>query len=531
MKSWIIFQDLETRYFILRRQFKIGEITSQQYFTESQHLRIRDGQGVWWQMRPEDGNWLCWNGSSWEPAIPPHLTGPQTLVDFIYVLLKELFKGLLWKLPISIGAALVVWATHTVLVVGVNDGLPSGKNALLDMVLTLPGKLAPGIIFWFMLACLISIIMVRVITPGFKQVILQITETPAWIEYSLSGSEGNAIISVLLGCGLALLFGVIVGNRLVSFLLLLMALGALISQDKSLILWALRLAWSDGLRLINRPPRPFNPAWGGLILIGSIFGFMGAVVLPLMPYTGCVGIFLLVMLVTLLVLARQGHRSQRMGMLLVPLLLLAHPVRAGPITFSELWVVIAYGILPAWGAFCGTLLGLSLGRWERSGSRMELDAVDPAQRQLSAQSQAWSNSMPANALAQPLSQPPSDDMVILKGQPALDILDRLSMIKRVATPQGGRYLPVTLEPQGPVAAIAYFLDEQGYLIPQLAIAYSPPTPASEQLELEMQSYESQLSAEAEEVSQPSAENQPETPPSEAGEIANDLHPPEMDQGQ
>jgi len=419
--------------------------------------------------------------------------------------------------------------------VGVNDGLPSGKNALLDMVLTLPGQLTAGIIFWFMLAYLVSFTLVRVIAPGFKQVILQMTETPAWIEYSLSSSEGNAIISLLLGCGLALLFGVIVGNRLVSFLLLMMTLGALISQDKSLILWALRLAWSDGLRLINRPSRPFNPAWGGLILIGSIFGFMGAVVLPLMPYTGCVGIFLLVVLVTLLVLVRQGHRSQGMGLLLVPLLMLAYPARAGQITFSELWVVIAYGILPAWGAFCGTLLGLSLGRWERSGSRIELDAVEPAQRKLSAQSQARSSPMPASALAQPLSQPPPDEMVILKGQPALDILDRLSMIKRVTTPQGGRYLPVSLEPQGPVAAVAYFLDEQGYLIPQLAIAYSPPTPASEQIELEMQSYESQLPAEAEEVSQPSAEIQPETPPSEAGEIsraiANDLHPPEVDQDQ
>jgi hypothetical protein len=109
------------------------------------------------------------------------------------------------------------------------------------------------------------------------------------------------------------------------------------------------------------------------------------------------------------------------------------------------------------------------------------------------------------------------------------------MIKRVTTPQGGLYLPVALEPQGPVAAIAYFLDEQGTLLPQLAIAYLPPTPAPEQIELEMQSYESPSSAENVEASQPSAEIQPEAPPSEvlekSSEISPDFHPPEMDQDQ
>jgi len=184
-------------------------------------------------------------------------------------------------------------------------------------------------------------------------------------------------------------------------------------------------------------------------------------------------------------------------------------------------------------------LGLSLGRWERSIKWVEPGTVEPAQGKIHLLPQAWSNPVPVSPLAQPLSQPISDELVILKGQPAFDVLDRLSMIKRVTTPQGRRYLPVGLEPQGPVAAIACFLDEQGYLMPQLAIAYSPPTPVSEQIELEMQSYESPSSVEAVEPSQSSAENQPEAPPAEVCEISPEispeipdgLHPPERDQDQ
>jgi hypothetical protein len=533
MKGWLIFQGLETRYFHLRRQSETGQISSQQLLAAAQQLRTQDDQGAWWQMRPEDGTWQRWNRSAWATAIPPHLTGPQTLVDFLYVLLKELFKGLLWKLPISIGTALVVWTTHTVLVVGLNEGLLPGKNALLDMILTLPGQLVPGIIFWFTLACLVSLILARIIRQGFKQVLLSMTETPAWIEYSLSEAEGNVIISLLVGCALALLLGVIVGNRLVSFLLVMVALGALISQEGSLILWGLRLAWSDGLRLLNRPSRPFNPAWGGLILIGAVFGFMGAVVLPLMPYTGCVGIFLLVGMATLWVLVRQRRRSSALGLLLAPLVMFIHPARVEPITLSDLGVVIAYGILPAWGAFCGTLLGLSLGRWERNHLRTEPGKAVPAPREIRLQSQVLSSPAPASSFAQPPSPPPAAEQIILQGQAAFDVLDRLNMIKRVTTSQGSRYFPVALEPQGPVSALAYFLDEQGFLTSQLAIGYLPPVPAPEHIEREIHAEEGLSPAEEAESSQPEEASQLEAPSPDGSEIAqeipDDLHPPGLKQ--
>jgi hypothetical protein len=500
---------------VLQRQLESGQITSQQFFAAVQHLRVRNEDGTWWQIRPEDGSWLCWNGESWDRAVPTHLQGPQTLVDFIFDILKDCFKGLLWKLPISIGAALVVWAIHTVLIVSLNDGLVAGQNAVLDMLLSLPGQLAPGIIFWSMLACLAAVILRRTIKQGFNLIMQRIMTAPAWIEYALSRSDGNSLIMLLSGCASALLLGVLLGNRLVSFLWIIVALGALVSQDKSLVLWAFRLMWSDSLRLLNRHPKPFNPAWGGLILIGAVFGFMSAVILPLMPYTGCAGVILLAGGIGLLVLLRQGNRSLAAVLLLmIPWSALPPLTHAGQITVSELGVVIAFGILPALGAFVGSLVGLSLGGWKIRDSQREPGAAVPASRMIRTEVDAAPAPASAAALSQAHSLPSSAEPVILKGQPAMDVLVRLGMIRRVITPQGGRYLPVDLNPQGPVSAIAYFIDEQGYLNSQFAIAYSPPIPAAEYDGVEQEALDDLASAEASQAPLSPEEPHPEAPSAE-----------------
>lgn len=519
MKSWAIFQETETRYFALRRQFETRQITAQQLSAAVQQFRFQDAQGIWWQMQPEDGIWLRWNGFTWDAALPPHRRGPQTLADFFLSILKELFKGLLWKLPLSAGAALVVWAIHTALLVGPNEGLASGKNALLDMILALPGNLISGSLFWAVLVGLSANILARVIKQGMNQTLQNIATTPAWVEYALSGSEGNVLITLLTGCAVALLLGVVLGNRLLSFLMVAMSLGALISQTESLLLRGLHLAWSDSLRLLNRPPRPFNPAWGGLEITGAIFGFMGAVVLPFMPYTGCAGVLFLAGLIALLVLLRQGNRAGSVFLFLWVFILLVSgvsPAQAKEITTSELWAMIAYGILPAFGALGGVVLGLSLGVWDGSSQPISAAAVS-ASRPVEAEIQPPPVRVPGSLPAQPPPVLSSDEPVILKGQPALDVLVRLGMVRRVITPQGGRYLPLNIDPQGPVSAIAYYQDEQGYLNATIAIAYLPPSTASELIELDLYSPENQPSVEPGQELPVLPAEQPEAPDLDASE--------------
>jgi hypothetical protein len=115
--------------------------------------------------------------------------------------------------------------------------------------------------------------------------------------------------------------------------------------------------------------------------------------------------------------------------------------------------------------------------------------------------------------------------VIIQGQPALDVLVRLGMAKRVVTPQGGRVLPLNLDPHSPVSAIAYFLDEQGYLKPEIAIAYSPPAAVPEGGEMSLEESGLPRAAEAAQDVLVPAEPLPEAP------LVEGIEPPPAEQAE
>src|SRR5512137_299617 len=47
------------------------DITDQQYAAELNLLRVQDTSGRWWQPDPASGRWLAWDGTAWQPGIPP----------------------------------------------------------------------------------------------------------------------------------------------------------------------------------------------------------------------------------------------------------------------------------------------------------------------------------------------------------------------------------------------------------------------------------------------------------------------------
>lgn len=520
MKSQVIFEETEIRYFSLRRQFEARRISADQLTTAAWQLRFQDSQGVWWYIRGDDGAWQRWNGVSWEMAIPPHRKGPQTLADLILAVGKQSVKGIFWKLPLAAGVSLVVWAIHTAILVSEEGGLAAWQDTFPALLLALPGSLAAGTLFWMVLAGLVACIASRVAKQGVNQSLEQFATTPAWLEYALSHSGENALISLLSGTTAALCLGVLLGNRLVSFLLVMAALGALAAQTDSLLLRTLRLAWSDAFRLVNRPQVPFNPAWGALGITGAIFGFMGAVILPFMPYAGCGGVFLLSGMIFFLALLKKENRRVGTYVWLGLLLWIAagtSPAQASSATLAELGKMIAYGFLPACGAFAGVLVGLALGLFEPD---LPMPNAAPLWGAVPSRpvSRLASGQQPERFPAHPISVPSSPAQVIIQGQPALDVLVRLGMAKRVVTPQGGRVLPMNLDPHSPVSAIAYFLDEQGYLKPEIAIAYSPPAAAPEGGEMSPEESGSPRAAEAaQEVAVP-AKSLPEAPPAEEADL-------------
>ena len=65
------FQQALKSYTALRRQYDNGTLAAKEFAERVYKLRLKDEQGIWWQVRPEDGGWFIWDGSSWVPAALP----------------------------------------------------------------------------------------------------------------------------------------------------------------------------------------------------------------------------------------------------------------------------------------------------------------------------------------------------------------------------------------------------------------------------------------------------------------------------
>ena len=65
------FTEAEQRRAILSGQLARGQITQEAYTASINALRVTDSAGRIWQPAPSPSGWLCWNGTAWQPAMPP----------------------------------------------------------------------------------------------------------------------------------------------------------------------------------------------------------------------------------------------------------------------------------------------------------------------------------------------------------------------------------------------------------------------------------------------------------------------------
>lgn len=64
------FWEKEKEFLALSIRREEGSLDEGSFREEVHKLRLQDREGVWWQMREEDGGWLRWDGSRWVPAVP-----------------------------------------------------------------------------------------------------------------------------------------------------------------------------------------------------------------------------------------------------------------------------------------------------------------------------------------------------------------------------------------------------------------------------------------------------------------------------
>lgn len=112
------FQQAANRYHQLREQLSGGLISPHQFSAEIVQLRGQDSAGRWWQIDPNTGLWLMWNGVQWVPAAQQAqtLAAPVPKVSSVSVKPKPtapaVWEGLVSVLPGFVIEMLQRWPVY-----------------------------------------------------------------------------------------------------------------------------------------------------------------------------------------------------------------------------------------------------------------------------------------------------------------------------------------------------------------------------------------------------------------------------------
>ncbi len=70
--------EIERSFKKLKIQYENGSIRYNDYIIAVDSLRVQDENGIYWQIRADDGKWVRWDGSTWIPGDPFHGTPPPS---------------------------------------------------------------------------------------------------------------------------------------------------------------------------------------------------------------------------------------------------------------------------------------------------------------------------------------------------------------------------------------------------------------------------------------------------------------------
>ncbi len=76
------FREVENAIDRLRDRSLKGEISQREFVDGLRKLRFRDDQGRFWTMGVQSGQWYCYDGRNWIPAVPPALKDKKAICVF-----------------------------------------------------------------------------------------------------------------------------------------------------------------------------------------------------------------------------------------------------------------------------------------------------------------------------------------------------------------------------------------------------------------------------------------------------------------
>ena len=205
---------------------------------------------------------------------------PKTLLEFLWMMLKQMPKNLLKALPWMILMSGFTWVFHTFLLVFINEGFDvTGASPWIKAALAGPWW-PSGILFWTIMGGLASFAFGQLRQNGLGKTFRAIGSTPGWMASSLKGFSMSRLPLLLGSLVSGFLVMAIANSPLYAIQFGVMLLGEWLAQGKGLLGMVIPLGWSDAQRLFkrSRPPAPFSPNWMGLVLAGlSVSAFCGLI--------------------------------------------------------------------------------------------------------------------------------------------------------------------------------------------------------------------------------------------------------------
>jgi hypothetical protein len=292
--------DIEFRYAKLKTQYVSGGLKYDDYIAAVDALRVQDENGIYWQIRADDGKWVRWDGSTWVPCKRPgplsqgdagYATPEKTTVQgsgpggsesglattrFLIMLGRGMATGFIRHIPLMIGTMVLIWLIHTGLLLLVKQGAVTGDpNPLIASILILPGHEAAGLMFWGLLVGLSISIASKIRHGRLPGTVKKIQTTPEFIRSSFNMAGFYSVFLVFIGIFGALFIAGMISNVLVSLQLVIFLFTTLIAQKESLMSKFLQVIGYDLGRTLHIAKDIGNSGvfWTVTVMTGAIAGF------------------------------------------------------------------------------------------------------------------------------------------------------------------------------------------------------------------------------------------------------------------
>jgi len=375
------FDEVSQQHLALKQKLNSNIITRSEYEATLNNLIAVAPDGKRWQIDPQAGTWVeVGSGKAQEVQRKRESPGPETLLQLLALMGKNMVKSLPKLILIGLFMSLLTWVLHTYIIAVINDGLMFvSNNNVVNAVVRLQSGDNPfrGVsAFWGVIGYFVTSFLFRASSFGLKKWSEGIVSLPDNIKTSVNNRKNGAWSSIILGASLALLIALLFNNFMLSWVLAFGLLLVMTARFESMEMVVLKLGLGDLQKIIKRQMVPKGEENHSIFLF--ILGLCGGFFLAALwgPRAAWIFITAILMISLYIFLVAKGNTVQKFAAMLLTILgaaIFLDPQKVlawcegGSFSrvdgWGEWWnytnsdVVRRLGFMPAASSFVGSAIG------------------------------------------------------------------------------------------------------------------------------------------------------------------------------